>query len=90
MEVPLIIVIGVACALFYFASSYQRRKNDMRLMAKILADRQGREERWKEAVDLDLALGDGEFDIRELHKETLEAEERFIEAFRERYGAPRA
>jgi hypothetical protein len=90
MEIPLIIVIGVACALFYFASSYQRRKNDMRLMAKILADREGREERWKEAVELDMAYGTDDLDIRDLHKEKLEAEERFIEAFRERYGAPRA
>jgi len=90
MEIPVIIVIGIAGVLFYFASSYQRRKNDMRLMAKILADRQGREERWKEEVELDLAYGTDDLDIRELHKEKLEAEERFIEAFRERYGTPRA
>ena len=89
MEIPLIIVIGVACALFYFASSYQRRKNDMRLMAKILADRESREERWKEAAELDDALRTDDYDIRELHKERFEAEKRFIEYFRDKYGPKR-
>jgi allophanate hydrolase subunit 1 len=82
-----LLVVGVVSVAIYFLSTYSKRKNDMRLMAKILTDREGREERWKKEVELDLALGDPDgIDIRDLHKERLESEERFIEYFRDKYG----
>jgi len=87
METLLFII--AASVVFGIVSSHQKRKNDMRLMAKILADREGREERWKEAAELDDALRTDDYDIRELHKERFEAEKRFIEYFRDKYGPKR-
>jgi len=63
METLLFII--AASVVFGIVSSHQKRKNDMRLMAKILADREGREERWKEAAELDDARRTDDFDIRE-------------------------
>ena len=87
METLLFII--AASVVFGIVSSHQKRKNDMRLMAKILADRESREERWKEAAELDDALRTDDYDIRELHKERFEAEKRFIEYFRDKYGPKR-
>jgi hypothetical protein len=87
METLLFII--AASAAIGFGLSHQKRKNDMRLMAKILADREGREERWKEAAELDDALRTDDLDVRDLHKERFEAEERFIEYFRDKYGPKR-
>lgn len=79
----LVIIFGIV---FAIVAHYRKRRNDMRLMAKILKRREGREAKWAQDEEMYHIAGIDQSVRLNLQKETLESEERFIEYFKEKYG----
>jgi hypothetical protein len=82
------VLVIIFWIVFAIVAHYRKRRNDMRLMAQILKRREGREEKWTRDLEMYYRMGNEPCpDVREMHKETLASEERFIEYFKEKYGA---